>query len=304
MADIFRTGASAASRPRDEDRLADRDDISERFNTGSGLLNSKFFTHLQPENESPYIVTLVPYPIWVWPEINLTAQQRTSTGISPVIRPQELQGLNDPTVYSVFLKWPNEGGARRLLGMFIRSRPKGATQWREQIDYRPFTESIDQYGPANNNRTDLYVEELQPSTSDEYQIATRYVWTPDPFYEFLSEIIDGATLPRTQPIMVAELVQNAGFSTSQKNIVHPNLFAYGTFGETDLIEAEERQAIAFASGRLNNKGTQRYHAKFAENVQDVNEEEQKSADLKGKLQVHPGSFFTYADDIDGIIVID
>ena len=55
MADIFRTGAAAASRPRDEDRLADRDDISERFDAESGLTNSKFFTHPQPENESPYV---------------------------------------------------------------------------------------------------------------------------------------------------------------------------------------------------------------------------------------------------------
>lgn len=304
MADIFRTGASAASRPRDEDRLADRDDISERFNSGSGLVTAKFFSHKQPLDETPYIVEIVSYPIWEWPETNPTAQQRTADGFGSIIRPQELQGLNDPTFYKVFVRWPDEGGVNKLLGMFIRSRPKGATQWREQIDYRPFTESINQYGPANYNRRDLYVEELQPSANDEYQIATRYAWTPDPFYEFLSAIIDGASLPRTQPIMVAELVQNGNSSTSQKSIVHPNLFSYGTFGETDLIEAEERQAIAFASGELNNKGTQGYHAKFAETVQDQNQEEQKSADLKGKMQIHPGSFFTYADDIDGIIVID
>lgn len=304
MAEIFRTGAGAASRPRDEDRLADRDDISERFDPGSGLTGSKFFTHPQPEDESPYIVTLVPYPIWEWPETNPTAQQRTSTGISPVIRPQELQGLNDPSLYSVFLRWPSNGGLNLLLGMFIRSRPKGATQWRTQIDYRPFTAAIDQYGPSNSNVIDLYVEELTPNANDEYQIATRYAWTPDPHYEFLSEIIDGATLPRVQPIMVAELVQNGSASTSQKNIAHTNLFEYGTFGETDLIEAEERESRPKAYGRLNDEGIQVFHAKFADNVQNQREDEQQTADAKGRMKIHPGSFFTYADDIDGIIVIE
>ena len=304
MADIFRTGAAAASRPRDEDRLAERDDISERFDAAGGLTNSKFFKHSQPENETPYIVTLVPYPIWVWPETNPTAQERTSTGISPVIRPQELQGLNDPSLYSIFLRWPSAGGVNILLGMFIRSRPKGATQWRTQIDYRPFTAEKDQYGPSNKNLRDSYVEELAPNANDEYQIATRYVWTPDPHYEFLSEIIDGATLPRVQPIMVAELVQNATALTSQKSIAHTNLFNYGLFGETDLIEAEERESRPNAYGRLNDEGKQAFHATFADNVQNQKEEEQKTAEAKGKMKIHPGSFFTYADDIDGIIVID
>jgi len=304
MADIFRTGSAAASRPRDEDRLADRDDISERFDTGSGLTNSKFTKHPQPKDESPYLVTVVPYPIFEWPETNPTAQERTSTGISPVIRPQELQGLNDPSLYSIFLRWPNAGGVNILLGMFIRSRPKGATQWRTQIDYRAFTAEKDQYGPSNSNLRDLYVEELTPNTNDEYQVATRYVWTPDPNYEFLSEIIDGATLPRVQPIMVAEIVQNAAASTSQKSIAHTNLFDYGLFGETDLIEGEERDSTANAYGRLNNEGKQVFHATFADNVQDQKEEEQKTVEAKGKMKIHPGSFFTYADDIDGIIVID
>lgn len=304
MAELFRTGSGAASRPRYEDQIASRDNISERFDVDSGLFTERFLAHKQPENEAPYKVVLIPYPIWEWPETNPTAQERASNGISAVLRPQETQGLSDPTFYAIFLRWPSEGGVRNLLGMFIRSRPKGATQWRSQVDYRPFTEAINQYGPSNDDVKDLYAEELTPDSGDEYQVATRYTWTPDPSQEFLSEIIDTAELPRVQPILIAELVQNALFVTSQKSILHGNLFAYGTFGETDLIELAERQTIAFTSGESKNLGPQKYQALFAENAPQQKQEEQKTADTKGLMLKHSSSFFTYADDIDGIIVID
>ena len=304
MSEIPRTGAGAASRPRDEDLIANRDSITERFDPGDGLTESIFRKTAQPEDESPYLVNTISYPLWEWPEMTPTAQERPSTGISPILRPPETEGQTDPTFYSTWLRWPTSGVLNELLGMFIRSRPKGATLWRSSIDYRPFTAETEQYGPANQNIRDLYAEQLNPSAGDEYQVATRYVWTPDPYYEFLGEVLDGAEFPRVQPIMVAELVQNASVLIRPRNIVHPNLFVYGTFGETDLIEAEERQAIAFSNGAFIPHGIQQYVADFAETQNPDDLERTGSANASGILKVHGGSFFTYADDVEGIIIID
>lgn len=304
MSEISRTGAGAASRPRDEDLVADRDSITERFDPGPGLASKKFAKHKQPENEAPYLVTTISYPLWEWPEMNPTAQERPSTGISPALRPPETEGQTDPTFYSVWLRWPTIGVVNQLLGMFIRSRPKGSVLWRSSIDYRPFTSEIDQYGPSNQNIRDLYAEQLTPSVNDEYQVSTRYAWTPDPGYEFKGEVLDGADFPRVQPVMVAELVQNASVITSQRNIVHPNVFEYGIFGETDLIEGEDRQTVAFSVGGFKDHGQTGYVADFAETKNPDDLERSKTADTVSAFKVHGGSFFTYADDVDGVIVID
>ena len=305
MADIYRIGAAAASKPREEDLVGERDSITDRLLGGLAKGDTQSFN--KPEqlvNASHHTVTYVDYPVYQWPEITPTAQQRTGSGVAPVLRPPEITNANDPTLYSIYFRWPRIGGTKSLLGMFIRSRPKGSVLWRTNIDYREFTDQIDQYGPLNDNVRDLYVEELSPSTIDEYQIATRYTWTPDPHYEFLSEIFDGAEFPRTQPIFVAELAQSGSFKTSQRNIAHQNLFEYAVFGEIDLIEGEDHKCIGHAFGEGVDRGNNRFYAKFAETLLPQDEDEQLTADANGKMRVHAGSFFTYADDVEGIIVID
>ena len=301
MSENFRTGAGAASRPRDEDLIRERDSTTERF---VGASNSgTFLQHKKPEDETPYEATWISYPLYVWPVIDPPTSDIGDPTKSKVYRPPGIDE-SDPTFYSVYIRLPPVGGVNNLLGLFIRSRPKGAVQWREEIDFREYTAELDQYSPANTNQPDKYAVQLEPIASEEYQVATRYAWTPEPGYEFFSSIKDGASFPRQQPIMVIDKTGNASSLYQTREFFHP-ADKFATFGEIDLIEGDERSSLVFSLGSWR-QDVGFYSASFADTKQpDDKDREANTTSSLGVFMVHrEASYFTYAEDATGIVVID
>lgn len=300
MSENLRTGAGAASRPREEDLIRERDSTTEKFVGDS----SKGFLHHtpQPIDESPYIVNWVSYPIYNFPHIDPPLQDLSNPTVSAIYRPLGLEE-SDPTFYSVFARWPSEGGVRNLLGMFIRSRPKGSLMWRPEIDYRAFTEAYDQYSPARQNVPNNYSVQIEPDPGEEYQIATRYSWTPDFNEEFLSEIRDGATFPRQQPIMVVDKTGNGYGFYGEKEFIGVQSY-YAIFGEIDVIEGYDYQRMPQGLGNLTDKEGI-YWAKFADTKEPGQNDSGRNASSLGVLVIDRSTnFFTYAEDATGIVIID
>lgn len=300
MSENFRTGAGAASRPRDEDLIREREGTTER---AVGIDAVPVFKWIrQPENEAPYQATFIDYPLFQWSGEQIDISEVNSL-TSKAYRPGSLQYEEDPTFYSVFIRWPDIGGVNNLLGMFIRSRPLGSVQWRDLSDYREFTAEKDQYGPANKNIRDSYSEQLEPSVNDEYQVVTRYSWTPNPAYAFFSDIRLGSSFPRQQPVMVADRVGFGSALPQRKDLSDVSAY-FAIFGEVDEIEGAERVKNPAATG--NSRYLEAiYWASFADTVEPADSDNDGNAVAMGKMISHKGvTYFIYAEDATGVIVID
>ena len=287
MSENLRTGAAAASRPRDEDVRAGRSQISDQL--AGGLGHPSFAEIDWAKEQDPNLASLVPYPVTNWAGVDVAESSRSDSGLSSVYRPQSAE----QSIYSVFFRWPDNGGASNLLGMFIRYRVKGTTAW--QTDYRQFTATIDSYGPSNQNLRDLYAEQIYPLATNEYQIITKYIWTPDPNYEYKTQIFDGASFQKVQRIQVAESVRGASSASFRE--VRQAQFSLGIV----FKDIDERETVKPASAKQLSS-VEKFSASFADTVSE--DKPETTAGSHASIIKHTAhSFFTYADEVDETIGI-
>ena len=283
MSENFRTGAGAASRPRDEDLYAGRSENSDNLKNQLPTPKANYLDYRQ--DPSPYLATVLSYPIQSWPDITASANDRTDSGLSSVFRPP----TTETKFYSIFIRWPDEAGLNNLLGLFIKYRTKGSLTW--QVDLRNLTPEIDSYSPSNTNQPNLYVAQLYPSANNEYQIATKYIWTPDPNHEFTTEVFDGNDFEKVQPFQVGETAK--GGSALPRSTIRQQHFSLAILTKPIALN-EDITGSAFSS-----RSTQeRFFASFVETV-NIDQPEKFQGTAKENIQHSEAVYYIQADFVQG-----
>lgn len=283
MSENFRTGAGAASRPRDEDLYADRSENSDNLKNQLPSPKAIFLDYRR--DSSPYLATVLSYPLNSWPEITASATDRADSGLSSVFRPP----TTETKFYSIFIRWPDEAGLNNLLGLFIKYRTKGSLAW--QVDLRNLTPEIDSYSPSNSNKPNLYVTQLYPSVNNEYQIATKYIWTPDLGHEFATDIFDGADFEKVQPFQVGETVK--GGSALFTSAIRQQHFSLAILTKP-LAQNELITGRAFNIAKSRSK----FFSSFVDTV-TINEPEKFQGYSQKAIRLSEAVYYIQADFIQG-----